>query len=117
MRRRGMLLACLVFVALALVTAGPGESKNQQGLTVVGWKVKWNADENRYYVVGTAKNNSSKRYAMVQVQFSLYDKKGEWVGEAMDDTTNLGSHSSWQFHARICHKSAKTVRFKAIRGY
>ena len=115
---RSKALLCFVcLVVLVLSNSALLAGKRKPDLEVLSWKVQYIEEQSRNYVVGKARNNSKRTYQQVQVQFDLYDKKGKWIGEAMDDTSDLKSGAVWEFHARVCYQSASSVKFKKIHGY
>ena len=52
-----------------------------------------------YYIEGTCKNNGTKDYDYLQVEFICYDKDGNNLGTAMDNTNNLLGGQTWKFKA------------------
>jgi len=53
------------------------------------------------YIVGYLKNNTDRSYNYVQISFSLYDKNGNKVGSAFDNTNGLGPRETWKFKALV----------------
>lgn len=54
-----------------------------------------------YYVEGNVKNNGSKNYSYVSIEFVCYDSNGNNIGTALDSTTNLLAKESWKFKAML----------------
>lgn len=52
-----------------------------------------------YYIEGTVKNNRDKDYSYVQIEFICYDKDGNNLGTAIDNTNNLLGQQTWKFKA------------------
>lgn len=52
-----------------------------------------------YYIEGSCKNNSSNNYDYLQVEYICYDKSGNNLGTALDNTNNLLSGETWKFKA------------------
>ena len=52
-----------------------------------------------HYVEGFCKNDSSKDYNYLQVEFICYDKDGNNLGTAFDNTNNLLINQTWKFKA------------------
>ncbi len=52
-----------------------------------------------YYIEGTVKNNRDKNYSYVQIEFICYDKDGNNLGTAIDNTNNLLGNQTWKFKA------------------
>lgn len=57
------------------------------------------SDTYSYYVEGTCKNNGSKDYDYLQVEFICYDKEGNNLGTALANTNNLLSGQTWKYKA------------------
>ena len=52
-----------------------------------------------YYVEGTCTNNGSKDYDYLQIELICYDKKGNNLGTALDNTNNLLGGQTWKYKA------------------
>ena len=52
-----------------------------------------------HYIEGTVKNSNDKEYSYVQIEFVCYDKDGNNIGTALDNTNNLGANETWKFKA------------------
>lgn len=52
-----------------------------------------------YYIEGKCVNNGSKDYDYVQVEYICYDKDGNNLGTALDNTNYLLSGETWKFKA------------------
>ena len=52
-----------------------------------------------YYIEGTCLNNSFEDYDYLQVEYICYDKDGNNLGTAIDNTNNLLAGQSWKFKA------------------
>ena len=52
-----------------------------------------------HYIEGTVKNNKDKDYSYVQIEFICYDKDGNNLGTAIDNTNNLLGQQTWKFKA------------------
>jgi hypothetical protein len=53
------------------------------------------------YIVGTIRNNTSRKYRYVQISFSLYDKSGNKIGTTFDVIDELGPGETWRFKAPV----------------
>lgn len=62
-----------------------------------------------YYIEGTIKNNTSKQYSYVQVQFNVYDESGNIIGSCLDNVNNLEGEGTWKFKA-ICSGEASEIK-------
>ena len=51
------------------------------------------------HVVGKVKNNTSKQYTYVQIQYALYDKSENQIGTALANVNGLESGGTWKFDA------------------
>ena len=63
-----------------------------------------------YYVEGTCVNNSSSDYDYLQVEYICYDKDGNNLGTALDNTNNLLGNQSWKFKAMFLGSEGKKVK-------
>lgn len=72
-----------------------------------------------YYIEGVCKNDGSKDYNYLQVEFICYDKDGYNLGTAWDNTNNLLSGESWKFKAIFLgdEKSVKKCEYHEVTGW
>lgn len=72
-----------------------------------------------HYIEGIVKNENDKEYSYVQVDFVCYDKDGNNLGTAMDNTNNLGANESWKFKAMLLSTSGEAdhCEFKEVTGW
>ena len=54
-----------------------------------------------HYIIGSIRNNTSRKYNYVQVTFILLDKDKNQVGTAMDNINDLEPGATWKFKALI----------------
>jgi len=52
-----------------------------------------------YYIEGIVKNKKDKDYSYVQIEFVCYDKDGNNLGTALDNTNSLLANQTWKFKA------------------
>lgn len=52
-----------------------------------------------YYIEGSCVNNNEKDYSYLQVEYICYDKSGNNLGTALDNTNNLLANQTWKFKA------------------
>jgi hypothetical protein len=97
----------------SLTTTLPPEEK---ALSLVKWNTKIAAYGGRY-IVGIVKNNSSKEYSYVEIDFNLYDKDGNQVGSSLANINNLEPYGKWKFEAIILEDNATRIRLKGISGW
>ena len=50
-------------------------------------------------ITGTIKNNCGKDFSYVEIDFKLFDHKGNVVGTAMANQTNLKAGETWRYKA------------------
>lgn len=62
-----------------------------------------------YYIEGSVTNNKSKDYSYVQIEFVCYDKEGNNLGTAFDNTNNLLGNQTWKYKAIFMGSNAKEV--------
>ena len=62
-----------------------------------------------YYIEGTVKNETDKNFSYVQIEFICYDKEGNNMGTAMDNTNNLLGNQTWKFKAMGLFDNVKSV--------
>ena len=66
-------------------------------------------DSFAYYIEGTVKNNTSKDYSYVQIEFVCYDKDGNNLGTAIDNTNNLLANENWKYKAMFIGSNSEEV--------
>ena len=81
--------------------------------------LKQSKDQFGYYIEGTVKNNSGKEAGYIQVSFNLFDKDGNQVGTAIDNTTNLAKDGTWKFKAIGIDSNNNIASYKLaeVTGY
>lgn len=72
-----------------------------------------------YYIEGTVKNNTDKDYSYVQIEFICYDKNGNNLGTAIDNTNNLLGNETWKFKAMgmFLNEKVDHCDFKEVTGW
>ena len=50
-----------------------------------------------YYIEGVVTNKTDKEYSYVQIEFICYDKDGNNLGTAIDNTNNLLGKQTWKY--------------------
>jgi hypothetical protein len=81
-----------------------------------GWKVE-TGEYGTTTITGKVKNNTSKQYSYVQIQFNVYDKSGSQLGSAMANINNLEPNGTWKFNAVCVEEGIATARFKDVSGW
>ncbi len=61
-----------------------------------------------YYIEGTIKNNTDKKYSYVQVTYNVYDSNQNNLGTCIANNNNLSGNETWKFKA-ICSGDAKSI--------
>lgn len=70
-----------------------------------------------YHIEGIVKNKTNKKFDYVQVQFNLYDKQGNIVGQALANMNNLDANGTWKFTAyNFSGESYSTYKLAEISG-
>lgn len=62
-----------------------------------------------YYIEGIVTNNTDKDYSYVQITFTCYDKDGNNLGTAMDNTNNLLGNQTWKYKAAYLGTDGKEI--------
>lgn len=62
-----------------------------------------------YYIEGTVKNNTNKKYSYVQITLNTYDADGNLIGSCLDNINNFEANGTWKIKA-ICSGDAKSVK-------
>ena len=77
-------------------------------------------DESYTYIVSGYVTNKSKRpYYDVEIEYYLYDKNGNIIGEATDYVEKIKEGKSWKFSAEyygIDYKEIKRVELNELEG-
>jgi len=68
-------------------------------------------------ISGTARNTSDKTLTYVEIDFALYDAKGERIGTTTTNTTNIQPNSSWNFEAYVTMQNVSKAEIAATRAY
>lgn len=105
------ILLVIVPILLVFMLTGCIESEKDEGekfdyKVTKSYKDKYNVS---YYVEGTVTNKKDKDYAYVQIEFICYDKKGNNLGTALDNTNNLLGNQTWKFKAMGMFTDVKNV--------
>lgn len=135
-KKQGMpkwLIAIIVVVVIAIFASAGGGSEesgnaNNGGSGTNTQKVEkftYNVtneyqDTFSYYIEGTVKNNKDKDYSYVQIEFVCYDKDGNNLGTAIDNTNNLLGNETWKFKAMGMFTTDDKVDhcdFKEVTGW
>lgn len=62
-----------------------------------------------YYIEGTCANKGTKEYDYLQVEFICYDKEGNNLGTALDNTNNLLGGQTWKYKAIFLNSDVKSI--------
>ena len=116
------ILLIIFIIAIAIASAGEKETNNQTE-EKFSYEVTNSAPDDAnfaYYIEGTVTNNKEADYSYVQIDFVCYDKEGNNLGIAMDNTNHLLGKETWKFKAMGMFTDAETVdhcEFKEITGW
>jgi hypothetical protein len=110
--KRGSLLT-IIFILL-LNYQLPSYSQSN-GLKLISEKST--SDSYYRYITGVVKNQSSETYSIVTISYSLYDRSGDLVGNAVDTIQNFRPGATWKFKAIILESSAVKFELDSIDGY
>jgi len=66
-------------------------------------------------ITGTVKNNCGRDFSYVEIDFKLFDHKGNVVGTAMANQTNLKAGETWKYKA--VGVPAYSNRFDSVTVY
>ena len=69
------------------------------------------------YIVGSIRNNTSRRYGYVQIEINLYDDSMAQVGSTMANANNLEPGGIWRFKAPLLERNARQYRVVNIKGF
>lgn len=61
-----------------------------------------------YYIEGTVKNNTDKKYSYIQISYNVYDADGNNLGSCLANNNNLAANETWKFKA-ICSGDTKNI--------
>lgn len=127
-----IILIVLAIIILASIFSSSEETDNSESpkketehptekFSVVENSEKGYADDYgfAYYIEGTIKNNTSKKYTYVQVSYNVYDSEGNNLGTCLANNNNLGANETWKFKA-ICSGEANNItsyKLAEITGY
>jgi hypothetical protein len=105
----------LMFVFILLLNYQLPSYSQSKGLKLVSER---STSDNYYrYITGVVKNESSKTYSIVTISYSLYDRSGSLVGNAVDTIQNFRPGATWKFKAMILEDSAVKFELDSIDGY
>lgn len=114
----GCLIACSAVLSEGVSEV---EKENKKEKENFSYKIsKEYTDEiGSHYIEGAVKNNNNKNYSYVQIEFVCYDKKGNNLGTAVDNTNNLGANETWKFKAMLLSTNGDVAncKFKEITNW
>lgn len=67
------------------------------------------SDTFAYYIEGIVTNKTDQEYSYVQIDFVCYDKDGNNLGTAVDNTNNLLGNQTWKYKAMFLGTEGKSV--------
>ena len=116
-------LIVLIVIGIGVAASGnsddsaKGETEKKERFTYV---ISSEYDNSfSHYIEGTVTNNKDKDYSYVQIEFICYDKDGNNLGTAIDNTNNLLGNQTWKFKAMGLFTDSKTDHcdFHEITGW
>lgn len=127
-KKLGMLKWLVILIVLLVIGIGvaasgnsddsaKGETEKKERFTYV---ISSEYDNSfSHYIEGTVTNNKDKDYSYVQIEFICYDKDGNNLGTAIDNTNNLLGNQTWKFKAMGLFTDSKTDHcdFHEITGW
>ena len=118
-----VILIVLLVIGIGVAASGnsddsaKGETEKKERFTYV---ISSEYDNSfSHYIEGTVTNNKDKDYSYVQIEFICYDKDGNNLGKAIDNTNNLLGNQTWKFKAMGLFTDSKTDHcdFHEITGW
>ena len=118
-----VILIVLLVIGIGVAASGnsddsaKGETEKKERFTYV---ISSEYDNSfSHYIEGTVTNNKDKDYSYVQIEFICYDKDGNNLGTAIDNTNNLLENQTWNFKAMGLFTDSKTDHcdFHEITGW
>jgi hypothetical protein len=78
----------------------------------------WSKDSNEFaaYLVGTARNDSSRTMDYLQIKFDLLDAQNNKVGTAEDSIASLAPGETWKFRAMAMASGVARARCTGFEG-
>ena len=62
-------------------------------------KSYYDSDKETFYIVGTLKNNTTKQYCDIVLNFAVYDLNGNILGNAYAYLDQMDKNETWKFKA------------------
>ena len=118
-----VILIVLLVIGIGVAASGnsddsaKGETEKKERFTYV---ISSEYDNSfSHYIEGTVTNNKDKDYSYVQIEFICYDKDGNNLGTAIDNTNNLLGNQTWKFKSMGLFTDSKTDHcdFHEITGW
>jgi len=100
----------IIAIIIVIVAVAANEDKIKEDYNKESFSheiTKQYSDGFSYYVEGTVNNLKDKEYSYVQIEFVCYDKDGNNIGTAIDNTNNLLGKETWKFKAIGLFSDAK----------
>lgn len=110
---KNSLLLLLIGIMFLVFAVGSGESTKSDGkLELVEVSNAYYDGYIAYYIEGTIKNNTDKKYSYAQVTFNLYDSDGSQIGTAIANINDLEPNGTWKFKAIGSGDGSKVASYK-----
>lgn len=105
----GLLLFIIIISAFSSNNKKDDETKEKEKFSHTVISSAPDEDNFAYYIEGTVTNNRDKEYSYVQIEFVCYDKDGNNLGTAVDNTNNLLGKETWKYKAMAMFSDVKNV--------
>lgn len=124
----GIIILVFIILVVACSTGDTDSSdskKNEKVNTTTETKLKLedgykgHKEDFGYYIEGYVKNDSSKSYEYVSVEFTAYNKNGDIVDTCLDNNSGLEPNGRWKFKAMCLEDTDNIASFKLkeLSGY
>ena len=124
-KKQGMsklLIVLVIILVIGIVGAAAGsgnESDKQEKFSYTITSSSPDSANFAYYIEGIVTNNLDKDYSYVQIEFICYDKDGNNLGTALDNTNNLLGKQTWKYKAMgmFTNQTVDHCDFKEVTGW
>ena len=80
----------------------------------------YNEEDNSYYIIGYAHNNSKKNYSNLSLKYRMYDRNGVILGDSEAFLDEFKSNKVWKFkiiYSDIDSKDVDKIEFIGVNVY
>ena len=89
-------------------------------ITVDNVSSYYNEEDNSYYIIGYAHNNSNKNYSNLSLKYRMYDKNGVILGDSLAYLDEFKTNKVWKFkiiYSDIDSKDVDKIEFIGVDIY